>query len=59
MVEVINYDKGSTFHNSLAMIRMGDTNANDGQTVFAFPMGDLGNELSKYLQYRYSISYAY
>jgi hypothetical protein len=36
-----------SFRNALAMVHLAETTAHDRQTIFAFPMGDLGNELSQ------------
>jgi hypothetical protein len=41
------HSKFLSFRNALAMVHLIETSAYDGQTVFAFPMGDLDNELSQ------------
>jgi hypothetical protein len=47
MAEKIAHSKVLSFRNALAMVHLAETTAHDRQTIFAFPMGDLGNELSQ------------
>lgn len=41
------HSKFLSFRNALAMVHLAETSSHDRQTIFAFPMGDLNNELSE------------